>query len=218
MVLPEVTVQASRIIVVGVVVSSVAFAFAWNGGWLSPHATTPARIIDTFEQINGPHEGFRRNHAKGIGVRGTFEANGNGQRLSKAAVFTPHAKTPVLGRIAFAGGLPYVPDGTTAVRSMALRFALPNGEEWRTGMNNIPVFPVRNGEAFRDQLLASAPDPKTGKPDPERMKTFLAAHPETVQAVTLIKAQPPTTGFADSTYNSLNTFLFVDAGALVDGS
>jgi hypothetical protein len=26
------------------------------------------------------------------------------------------------------------------------------------------VFPVRNAEGFHDQLLASAPDPVTGKP------------------------------------------------------
>ena len=38
-----------------------------------------------------------------------------------------------------------------------------NGEEWRTGMNNTPVFAVRTAQAFHDQLLASVPDPATGK-------------------------------------------------------
>jgi len=32
-------------------------------------------------------------------------------------------------------------------------------EEWRTGMNDIPVFAVRTAEAFNEQLLASKPDP-----------------------------------------------------------
>jgi catalase len=40
---------------------------------------------------------------------------------------------------------------------------------------------------------------------------FLAAHPEAGRAMSLIKAQPPTSGFADSTYNSLDSFRFVDA-------
>src|SRR6266478_5306734 len=50
---------------------------------LSPDALTPARFIDRFEQIGGVHSGFRRNHAKGLGVSGFFESNGNGVRLSK---------------------------------------------------------------------------------------------------------------------------------------
>jgi len=52
-------------------------------------ALTPARFIDRFEQVNGVHSGFRRNHAKGLGVSGFFESNGNGVRLSTAAVFEP---------------------------------------------------------------------------------------------------------------------------------
>src|SRR5215468_7135456 len=54
---------------------------------LSPDALTPARFIDRFEQLNGVHSGFRRNHAKGLAVSGFFDSNGNGVRLSTAAVF-----------------------------------------------------------------------------------------------------------------------------------
>jgi catalase len=94
---------------------------------------------------------------------------------------------------------------------MALRFLLPGGEEWRTGMNNIPVFPVNSARGFYEQLLASSPDPATGKPDPEKMKAFFAAHPEAVQALALIKKRQVTSSFANSTFNSLNAFRFVDA-------
>ena len=65
-----------------------------------------------------------------------------------------------------------------------LQFSLPDGELWRTAMINLPVFPFRTPEAFYEQLLASKPDPNTGKPDPAKMKAFLARHPETVQALT----------------------------------
>ena len=44
-------------------------------------ALTAARFIDRFEQIDGVHSGFRRNHAKGLGVSGFFESNGNGVRI-----------------------------------------------------------------------------------------------------------------------------------------
>ena len=63
---------------------------------------TPARFTDGFEQVNGVHPGFRRNHAKGVGVSGFFESNGNGVRLSKAVVF-PAGRVPVIGRFSLVG-------------------------------------------------------------------------------------------------------------------
>jgi catalase len=59
--------------------------------------------------VNGVHAGFRRNHAKGLGVSGFFESNGNGVRLSKAAVF-PAGRLNVMGRFSLGGGQPYVAD------------------------------------------------------------------------------------------------------------
>ncbi|HEX2669723.1 MAG TPA: catalase family peroxidase [Polyangiaceae bacterium] len=202
----------TRLALVGAIVLSVGAAFLYFGGWLSPHRLTPSRLVDTFESINGPHPGFRRNHAKGVSVSGYFEANGAGTRLSKASVFS-QGRVPVVGRFALAGGMPYAPDGIATVRSLGLSFSLPNGEEWRTGMNNIPVFVVNTAEAFNEQLLATAPDPATKKPNPEKVAAFVAKHPEFARAVAAIKAQPPTSGFEDSTYNSLNAFeLTNDAG------
>ena len=200
-----------RLSTIGTVLAGAAGSLAYVGGWLSPGALTPALVIDRFEQVNGPHLGFRRNHAKGLCVAGSFASNGTGARLSKASVFSAGRVTRVAGRVALAGGQPYAADAGTTVRSLALRFPLPDGEEWRTGMNNIPVFPVRTPEAFYEQLLAAKPDPATGKPDPERMKAFFAAHPESVKATGLIKARTITSGFADSTFWSLNAFRFTAA-------
>ena len=97
-----------------------------------------------------------------------------------------------------------VPDGPNAVRSLALEFRLPDGQQWRTGMNDIPVFPLKDPRAFYEQLGATAPDPKTGKPDPAAVQAFFAAHPESARALALIKAKPFSSGFANATYNSLN--------------
>jgi catalase len=200
----------ARLVAVVVLLLAVVGAFAYTGGWFAPNALTPARMIDTFEQVNGVHSGFRRNHAKGICVSGYFESNGRGVALSKAIVFAA-GHVPVIGRFALAGGQPYTADATRTVRSMALLFRLPGGEEWRTGMNNIPVFPVNTPEAFYEQLLASAPDPATGKPDPAKMQAFLSKHPESAAAIGLIKAQSVSSGFANSTFNSLNAFRLVAA-------
>jgi catalase len=199
-----------RLGAIGVVMLSLAGAFAYVGGWLSPGRLTQDRMMAAFEHASGIHAGFRRNHAKGVCVTGWFESSGQAAALSKAAVFRP-GRVAVVGRFALAGGMPFQPDAPAKVRSMALRFLPPGGEEWRTGMNNIPVFPVNSARGFYEQLLASIPDPATGKPDPDRMKAFLAAHPETARAIQLIKQRQVTSGFANSTFNSLNAFRFVDA-------
>jgi catalase len=198
-----------RLAGIGVVVLAVAAAFAGTAGWLSPGRLDPARMIDRFEAVNGAHPGFRRNHAKGVCLTGWFDGNGAGARLSTAAVFAP-GRYPVIGRFALAGGLPMMPDGPGAVRSLALEFRLPGGEQWRTGMNDIPVFPLRDAHAFYEQLAATAADPKTGKPDPAAVQAFFGAHPESARALARIKAQPFPSGFANATYNSLNAFVFVD--------
>lgn len=196
--------------VLALVVAGVGAAFAYAGGWLSPGRLRQDRVIDRFELVNGKHPGFRRNHAKGVCFSGAFDSSGSARSLSRAGVFQP-GSTPVFGRFALAGGQPYVADTPTVVRSMAVDFELKDGEVWRTAMINIPVFPVRDVRGFYAQLGATQPDPQTGKPDPGRLASFLAASPETGRALSLIKAQPPTSGFADSTYNGLNAFRFVDA-------
>src|ERR1700682_5618107 len=201
-----------RLGAIGAVMLSVAGAFAFAGGWLSPSRLTQDRMMAAFRDANGTHAGFRRNHAKGVCVTGWFESSGQAVELSKAALFKP-GRVPVVGRFALAGGMPFQSDAPATVRSMALRFLLPDGEEWRTGMNNIPVFAVNSARGFYEQLLASSPDPATGKAVPATMKAFLAAHPETVRALALIKKRQVSSGFANSTFNSLNAFRFVDVAS-----
>src|SRR5437016_34964 len=200
----------ARLALIGVALAVVAGTFAYLGGWFTPNNLTPARFTDAFEHVDGVHAGFRRNHAKGVGVSGFFESNGNGVRFSEAVVFRP-GRVPVIGRFSLGGGQPYVADTPDAVRGLGLQFSLPDGELWRTAMVNLPVFPVRNPEAFAELLIASKPDPSTSKPDPEKMKTFLARHPETVQALTVIKSQPVSSGFGNSTFHGLNAFRFINS-------
>lgn len=199
--------------VIAAIIGGILLCFAFVGGLFSPGRLTQARLVDAFEAVNGIHPGFRRNHAKGVCVTGYFDANGNGARLSRAVVFEA-GRVPVIGRFALAGGHPFLADTEAQVRSMALSFRPANGEEWRTGMNNIPVFPVATPQAFYEQLRASVPDAATGKPDPARLQAFFAAHPEAQRAVRLIGARPVSTGFENATYNSLNAFRFVNAAGV----
>ena len=203
----------SRLAVIGVVILAVLGCFAYVGGWLSPNRLTPARFTDKFEQVFGLHPGFRRNHAKGVCVTGYFDGDGQAVRLSKAEIFkTGHV--PVIGRFSLAGGEPYAADRPSDVRGLGLSFRLPDGEEWRTAMIDLPVFTVQTARGFYDQLAASKPDPATGQPDPARLKAFLDAHPETARAMAIIEGQPFSSGFANATFNSLNAFRFVNAAGI----
>jgi len=194
---------------VGVIVLAAVGAFLYLGGWFSPHKLTPARFTDAFEQTFGVHSGFRRNHAKGVCLTGFFESNGKGTRLSKAEIFQP-GRYPVIGRFSIGGGDPYGADSPDAVRAIGLQFFQPDGEKWRTAMISLPIFPFKDPQGFYDNMVASLPDPNTHKPDPEKMKAFLANHPETIRAFGIIKSHPLPSGFDNSTFYSINAFRFVD--------
>ncbi len=195
---------------IAVVVGIVAAAFAATAGWLTPSRLSGADVIDTLEQHNGAHPGFRRAHQKGVCVTGYFDSNGQGQALSKAGVFAP-GRTPVFGRFALAVGTPYSPDGVPAPRSLALNFTQADGEVWRMAMNHVPLFPVGTVRDFVALQQATAPLPDTGKPAPARVAAFMAAHPETRAFGALMKSTPTPSSFANASYYSINAFRFVDA-------
>lgn len=189
--------------------------FAYAGGWLRPDALTPPRFADRFEHVFGRHDGFRRNHAKGLSATGSFASTGAGAAICRAAVFQP-GSVALTGRFSLGGGLPDQSDKPDTVRGLGLVFQTPNGQQWRTAMVSFPVFTDRTPEGFYERLLASKPVPETGKPDPQKMAAFLERHPETAAALKIIKQTPPSAGFADSAFYGLNAFYFTNsAGATV---
>ena len=206
--------RSARLALIALILGAIVAAFAFAGGLLRAEAVTPSKMIDAFERANGEHAGFRRNHAKGVGISGYFEGNGKGTALSKASVFRV-GRYPVIGRFAIAGGKPFAADAPSSVRSMALLIKLPSGEEWRTGMNDIPVFGVSTPQAFYEQLLANTPDPKTGKPVPANLAAFFSKFPNAAKAGQLIRSQPKAPSFDTDTFNSLSSFRFTnEAGAV----
>jgi catalase len=195
---------------IGLIILGVAAAFLYLGGWFSPRALTPGRFVDEFQRVDGTYSGFRRNHAKGVCVRGFFDSNGQGTRLSKAVVFRS-GRVPVIGRFSIGGGDPYASDALSDVRGLGLQYSLSDGEEWRTAMVNLPVFPFKDAQAFYDNLVASQPDPNTHQPDPAKGAAFLASNPETARALGIIKSHAPSSGFDNSTFYGLNAFRFTNA-------
>ena len=198
------------LLLIGGAAAALCGSYAFATGWLTPQRLTPTHVLGAFKQDFGVHPGYRRNHAKGLCVAGYFEGNGKASALSTAAVFDAQ-RTEVIGRFAIPGGNPMIADAKSPVRSMALLFKLPHGEQWRSGMNNTPMFSVSTPQAFYEQLLAGKPDPQTGKPDPQKMKAFFDAHPETANFRAWIKAHPPSSSLANGAYYSINAFELVDS-------
>lgn len=199
-----------RLAVIGTVVLGTAAAFAYTAGWFTPQRLTPAKVIDTLEANGGVHPGYRRNHAKGLCVIGHFESNGAATELSRAGLFAP-GRVPVVGRLAIPGGNPAASDGAAPIRSLALRFQPADGQEWRTAMNAMPVFVVRDVASFYDLQKATAPQPGTGKPDPEKASAFFKAHPETQAFRDWAKSSTPSSSYGNSAYYGLNAFYLVDS-------
>ena len=199
-----------RLAGIGLVVVAVGAAFAYVRGTLDPQRLTPKALVDVLEKNNGVHPGFRRNHAKGVCVVGYFQSSAEARAYSSAQVFS-EAQTPVVGRFALPSGNPYAPDSSVPIRSLALRFTQANGQQWRTGMNSMPVFPVGTPEAFYQLQQASSPDPATGKPNPASVPAFFAAHPEAAPFLQWVKTAKPSASYATETYNGINAFYLVNA-------
>ncbi|MCR0983786.1 catalase family peroxidase [Roseomonas populi] len=196
---------------IGATVLLLAGGFAWSAGWVGAERISGGDVVAALDDSGGEHPGYRRAHAKGICFTGVFEANGAGAELSVAQVFQ-RAAYPVIGRFSIGGGNPLAVDGRNVFHSMALVIRTENGQEWRLAMDHTPIFPVADVASFVALQRATKPDPRTGKPDPEVMKAFLADHPE-VRAFQDYMAQAVLpNSFANATYYSINTFRFTNAG------
>jgi len=198
-----------RLASIGVILLVLGAAFAMAAGWLPPHRLGPDAIVDSLEAHDGRHPGFRRAHAKGLCIEGSFVSNGNGALLSTAGIFA-RTSSAVIGRFSTGGGQPYAPDGRLAFRSLALSLIHKNGEQWRMALDDTPMFLVATPQAFVDFQRATTADLKTGKPDPARVDAYMSQHPETRAFLRWQQDTPLSTSFANDTYYSINAFRFID--------
>jgi catalase len=125
---------------------------------------TPSQLITSMEAANGVHAGQRRNHTKGTCAAGDFVGTPEAAVYSKSALFSG-AHIPVVARFSLAGGDPDSPDSAGSPRGLAIEYHLPNGNRQHMTMLNTPVFLTSQPAVFNDLLVASKPDPATGKPD-----------------------------------------------------
>ena len=195
-------------IAIGAVVGTVAGAFTYTAGWLSPDRLMPSRMLSGFGPTTLAKLGHRRNHAKGVCFTGRFEANGAGTALSRATVFAAGVY-PVVGRFNLGAPNPQARDGAIRLRGLSIQVKPPGGQKWRSGMINAPVFAVFTPRAFYARQVA------TGSKDPDAMRAFVAANPEFRPFGAWAKTGPWTGSYAEERYNGLDAFRLIDADGAV---
>ena len=167
------------------------------------------QIVDVMGTLAGPHPGFRPVHAKGLVCSGTFRASPDASRITR----TPHFSgppVPTIVRFANANGNPDVHDGAPNVRSMAVKFQLPGGTSADILANSVEGFVARTPEELLEFLRAQLPA-AGGRPDPEAVPRFLAAHPGGRAFVERLMKKPVPASYAQATYHAEHAFRFTAA-------
>lgn len=167
------------------------------------------QVVAAIEGTFGVTPGQRRNHTKGLCAAGEFVGTPEAAAYSRSALFS--GKTvPVVARFSLAGGNPGVPDTARNARGMALEFRLPGDSLQHITMLNTPMFGAAQPSTFLAQVVAIKPDPATGKPDSDKIKAFLASHPDARAQAAYLASHNPPPSFANSAYFGIHTFKFIN--------
>jgi catalase len=170
----------------------------------------PVKMVDAFEGSGGKFEGYRRSGAKGVCATGEFVGHAAGQALSVSSAFSGKP-VPVLVRFSMGGGNPKAPDNAKSQRNLALQFNLPRNETWLMGNISAPVFGSSSPEQLMARLEALKPNPETKRSNPDKIKAFADANPETLLQGKHFASQPVPASYAKVNYWGVHAFAFVDA-------
>jgi len=168
-----------------------------------------AQVVSALEKAFGVHPGQRRNHTKGTCAEGTFVGLKEAQAYTRSVLFSGKS-LPVVARFSLPGGNPKAPDTAKTPRGMALEIRLPDGRLQHMTMLNTPMFGAATPQSFFDSIVAKTPDPKTGKPDPEKIKTFRETHPDSHAQAQFLATHNPPVSWSNSDYFGIHTFKFVN--------
>lgn len=172
-------------------------------------------LIDALNTTFGRHKGYRASHAKGLDVRGTFMPADAPDDITIPLL---REKQTVKARFSIGGGKPGISDKSPTVRGIGLRIGEGEGS-WALALISAPVFFANSAEQFTAFLAARQPDPALGGPNPERVKAFNAANPNTMPHQQYLGATPPCRCYTAEQYHSGHAYRFgadaVLAGRLV---
>lgn len=172
------------------------------------------RLLHNMQTYIAHVPGFRRAHARGIGLRGHFTATPEAAALTHAEHMQGD-RIEVVGRLSNGAGNPYNLDRSNAktgtVLGMAVRFALPSGASAEWAALNVLDFPARVPDDFIKLASAQRRGLPTGLPNPARIVTFLATHPHCLRGFRAVIGPPATQSFATSAFHGLHAYYLVEA-------
>jgi catalase len=171
----------------------------------APVQVAPVELVDALNGVFGKHMA-RGSHAKGFCFAGQLEAAPGGATLTRAAMFQPGKRTSVTGRFSIGGGNPKAPDNARSVRGIAVR-ADDGKEQLDWVFVSAPHFFAQTPAQFVEFFKVRAPDPATGKTNPEAIAAFSKANPATTKQAAYIAAQPVPASYATVPYWSTNAFI-----------
>lgn len=168
---------------------------------------TPNDAIDAIRETGGAKPGQRALHAKGTLYRGTFTANADAARLSRASHLAG-STVPTLVRFSNGSGNPDQRDGAPGVRGMAVKFTLPDGSTTDVSTQTAKLFTSSTPDGFVDLLRTLQP----GLTTPLRLAKYVATHRGLLRTVrTTGAALKVPVSYATIGYHGLHAFRWVDA-------
>ena len=165
-------------------------------------------IVNAQFAVSGNHKGVRASGAKGVCVKGAFTPSPEAPGLSKAPHF---ARTvPMTARFSMGGGNPNISDKTKpTTRGFAMEFEDPSGTMVFYFVS-APVFSTKTPRQLLDFITVRLPGPD-GKPDPEKIKAFATANPETTRQAAWLNARPVPASFAGVDYWGVQAYTLTNA-------
>jgi catalase len=164
----------------------------------------PAPIVDLM-YLNANKAKNRPSGAKGQCYMGSFEPTADARGLSKAVIFT--RTSPVVARFSVGGGNMKVPDAARGP-NRGFSFRIDPGGPGQTEfvMINAPMNFARTPKQMLDFIQVRRPQ-ADGKPaDPEKIKAFTDANPETTAQGRYLASQPIAGSWVGQTYHGVHAY------------
>ncbi len=171
-------------------------------------AAEPEKIVDALGTVLGKHKA-RASGAKGQCVAGTFMPSAEAKQFTKSVNF--EKAVPVLGRFSMGGGNPKISDAAkAAVRGFAFKLDPDGRRSTEFVMVSAPVNFAKTPAQMFGFLEARFPG-ADGKMDPEKIKAFAAANPETTKQGQWLASKPVPASYVGVSYWGIHAYTLTNA-------
>jgi len=169
----------------------------------------PTPIVELMRTFAGPGT-HRPSGAKGRCYAGEFVPNAAAQALSKAVILTRNSQALI--RFSVGGGNPAVADGSRGGnRGLSIRIDGDGPGQTEFVMVNAPINFARTPAQMLGFLEARRPG-ANGQMDPEKVRAFTEANPETTGQARFLAGRPIPGSWVGVNYWALHAYTLTNAG------